>query len=109
MATSLSLSFVLLVLIFNSYRPDGPQLVSRFMGVVFVVIGIAVWHVFSQMERNPILSTMAHTTAGELSAEFWIQLLALGGLPLLGVLAHMFPSVSHFLFQWIAPSVEAAH
>jgi hypothetical protein len=61
------------------------------------------------MERNPILSTMAHTTAGELSGEFWLQLLALGGLPLLGVLGHMFPSVSHFLFQWIAPSVEAAH
>jgi hypothetical protein len=108
MATTLSLTFVLLALLFNSYSPEGSQLIARFLGALFLVIGVVVWRVFSQMERNPILSTIAHTTAGELGGEFWIQLLALGGLPLLGVLGHLFPAVSQFLFQWIAPSVQAA-
>ena len=109
MATCLSLSFVLLIVLFNSYSPEGPQLIARWLGVLFLVIGFAVWRVFSQMERNPILSAIAHTTPGELSGEFWLNLLVLGGLPLLGVLGRLFPSVSQFLFQWIAPSVQAVH
>jgi hypothetical protein len=80
---------------------------ARFLGMLFLAIGVVIWRVSSQMERNPILGTISHTTAGQLSGEFWLQVLALGGLPLLGVLAHLFPSVSQFLFQWIAPSVQS--
>jgi len=106
-ATSLLIIFVLFALLFNSYNPEGSQLVARFICVLFLVMGAAIWHVFSQMERNPILSTIAHTTPGELSGEFWVQLFVMGGLPLLGVLGHLFPSFSHFLFQWVAPSLQA--
>jgi hypothetical protein len=109
LATSLSLGFVLLALLFNAYSPQGSQLIARSLAVLFLVIGAAFWRVFSQMERDPILSAIAHTDAGELNGEFWVQLLALGGLPLLGVLAHLFPSATQFLFQWIAPSVQAIH
>jgi hypothetical protein len=109
MATAVSVIFVLLALLFNSYSPEGSQLVGRFLVVLFIVIGFAIWRVFSQMERNTILSIVAHTAPGKLSGEFWLQLLAVGGLPLLGVLGHLFPAVSQFLFQWIAPSVQAAH
>ncbi len=107
--SSLSLNFVLLILLFNSYSPQGPRYIGGFLITLFVVIGLVVWHVFAHMERNPILSGIAHTKPGELNSEFWVQLITLGGLPLLGILAHMFPSVSQFLFQWVAPSVQEMH
>ena len=76
--------------------------------MLFIAVGYLMIKVFAQMERNPILSRISRTTPGELNAEFWLQLVSLGGLPLLGVLAHLFPSLSQFLFQWIAPGVQAA-
>ncbi len=107
--SSLSLSFLLLVLLFHSYSPQGPQIIGRFLAVLFVVIACAVWHVFAGMERNAVLSRISRTKPGELGGQFWIHLLAIGGLPLLGVIAHLFPAVSQFLFQWIAPTVQDMH
>lgn len=107
MATSLSLTFVLLALLLNSYSPEGRKIVARFLGVLFLGIGYVVGLVFSQMERNIILSTIEHTKPGELGGEFWLQLFSLGVLPFLGVVGHLFPSISQFLSQWIAPSVQA--
>jgi len=109
LASSLSLGFVLLTMLFNSYNPEGYQIIARFLAVLFVAIGVVVWRVFSQMERNPVLSAIAHTEPGELNSEFWFQLVELGGLPLLGVVAHLFPSVGQFVFQWIAPGVQEMH
>ena len=62
--------------------------------------------VFGRMERNDILSRIPHTTPGELNPQFWVQLAALGGLPLIGVLAHLFPQMSEFLFSWVAPGIQ---
>jgi hypothetical protein len=109
LATSLSLGFVLLTLLFNAYNPEGYQIIARFLAVLFVAIGVVVWRVFSQMERNPVLSAIAHTAPGELNSEFWFQLMELGGLPLLGVVVHLFPSLGQFVFQWIAPGVQEMH
>jgi hypothetical protein len=75
--------------------------------VLFLGTGLVVCQALAGMERHPILSKIARSKPGELNREFWAQLIALGGLPLLGVLAHLFPSISRFLFSWIAPSVEA--
>jgi uncharacterized protein YozE (UPF0346 family) len=109
MAVTLSVTLVFLILIFHSYRPEGPELTSKFLVGLFLGVGYAVWRVFSQMERNVILSTIAHSKAGELNAEFWTQILALGGLPLLGLIAHLFPAISQFLFHWVAPGLQGAH
>jgi hypothetical protein len=109
MAVSLSLSFVLLIALFNSYSPESPQLVARLLVAIFLLIGVFVWRVFSQMERDPVLSLIGNTRAGQLSGEFWTQLAAVGSLPLLGVLGHLFPSATQFLFQWIAPGVQQLH
>jgi hypothetical protein len=109
LASSISLTFLLLLFFFNSYSPEGPQIVARFLAVVFVVIGYLIVRVLAAMQRNPILSTISRTKPGELNAEFWTQLVSLGALPLIGVLAHLFPSVSQFLFRWVAPHVQAIH
>jgi hypothetical protein len=108
-ALSVSLTSLLLILFFNSYSPQGSQMVARFVTGLFLAVGCVMVPVFARMERNPTLSRIARTKPGELNRDFWLQLIALGGLPLLGVLAHLFPTVSQFLFQWVAPSVEAAH
>lgn len=106
-ASCISVSFVLLLIFFNSYSPQSPQLVARFLAGLFLAIGYVIVRVFAEMERNPFLSRISRTKPGELNRGFWVQLLTLGGLPLLGVLAHLFPSVSQFLFRWIAPGVQA--
>ena len=107
-ASCVSVGFLLLLVFFNSYSPQGPQSIARFLALTFLAIGYLMVRVLAQMERNPILSRMSRTNPGELNAEFWVQLLSLGGLPLIGVLAHLFPSVSQFLVQWVAPGIQAS-
>lgn len=108
-ALHVSVGFLLLTLLLNSYVLQAPLAVSRFLAVAFLIAGLVVCRVLAGMERHPILSRIARTKPGELNREFWIQLVALGGLPFLGVMAHLFPSISRFLFSWVAPSVEALH
>jgi hypothetical protein len=108
-AVSVSVSFVLVILLFNSYSPQSPQTVARFLALVFLGVGYLVTRVFAQMERDAFLSRIAGSKPGELNTQFWVQMAALGGLPLLGVVARLFPAVSQFLFQWIAPGVQAMH
>lgn len=108
-ALQVSLGFLLLTLVLNSYPLQGPLAVSRFLAVLFVAVGLVVSRVLAGMERHPVLSKISRTKPGELNREFWVQLLGLGVLPLLGVMAHLFPAISRFLFSWVAPSVEALH
>jgi hypothetical protein len=104
---SVGLAFFALIVIVASYRLQAPQLVGRFLSVLFVVIGgIVVW-VFAGLERNWIISRIARTKPGELGFQFWMQVAAVGALPLVGILVHLFPSISGFLTSWVAPSLEA--
>ena len=77
------------------------------MVVTFVLVGIIVVSVFAGMERNAILSRIARTKPGELNAGFWFQILAMGILPAIGVLSHLFPSIATFMYSWVAPSLES--
>jgi len=106
-AVSISLNFMLLLFLSNSYSPQAPQVIARLLAVLFVGAGWMVAWVFARLERDPFLSRIAGSKPGELNTQFWIQLVTLGGLPLLGVVAHLFPAVSQFLFQWVAPGVQA--
>jgi hypothetical protein len=104
---SLSLGFVLLVIALSSYNFQSPQLIRRSLLLVFVALGYVSWKCMSQMERDPILSRLAGTAAGELNKEFYFKLMAYGALPILGLLASQFPSISNFLFSWVQPTLEA--
>ena len=105
----ISVGFLMLTLVLSSYPLQGPLAVSRFVAVLFLAVGLVVVRVLAGMERHPILSKISRTKPGELNREFWVQLITVGALPLVGVLAHLFPSISRFLFSWVAPSVEALH
>lgn len=71
----LALHFERCILLLNPVHERG-------LVVIFALIGIFVWRVFSEIERDPVLSPITHTGEGRLIGEFWMQLTALGSLPL---------------------------
>jgi hypothetical protein len=75
--------------------------------VLFLVIGFLVFRVLAGMERDKVLSLICRTKPGELNLEFWMKVIAFGGIPLLGVISHLFPEVSSFLFHWVSPGLNS--
>ena len=102
-----SIGFVLLMLAMTSYNFQAPHMIGRFLMVLFAAIGWMLGTCMAQMERDPILSRIAGTKPGELSATFYFKLARFGALPVLGLLAWQFPSISNFLSSWIEPALEA--
>src|SRR5215831_2271166 len=97
---------VMLIAVLTAYSAQSPQLVGRFLAVLFFVIGgVVVWE-FASMEKNWILSRIDRTEPGELNFEFWIQATAVVAVPLIGILVHLFPSIGGFMSS-LAPSLEA--
>jgi hypothetical protein len=109
LAWCISACLLLLTLALNSYNPQAPQLLSRFLLAIFIAIGIVVYRVFSGMERDAVLSRLADSNPGELNQEFWLRLAGMGILPFLAVLTHIFPEISGFVSSWVTPNVESLH
>jgi hypothetical protein len=105
----LSVSFLFVAFSLSSYSFQSPQMISRFLTVLFVAVGALVTIVLAQMERDAILSRLAGSKAGELNKDFVFHVMRYGALPLLGLLASLFPSVASFLFSWVQPGIEALH
>ncbi|MBV9610836.1 MAG: hypothetical protein JO091_00115, partial [Acidobacteriaceae bacterium] len=106
---SVSLGFVMLVVALSCYSFQSPGAISRFLLVGFAILGCFTWKWMSQMERNPILSRLSGSTAGELNKHFYFRLIGYGALPVLGVLTSQFPAISTFLSSWVQPTLEAFH
>jgi len=109
MAWTITFSFIGLLVVSNSYNPRGPLLIARFLACAFLALGFVIVWVFFKMERNRVLSLISKTSDTQLSSEFWTQIVSFGSLPLLGVIAHLFPQVSQFLVSWVAPSLQDIH
>ena len=63
-----------------------------------------------QMDRDPILRRLDHpegTVGNFLSVAS--NLIMVGGIPLLAVLASQFPGVADFFFSWVRPLMGASH
>ena len=105
---TISFLLVLLIGLLNSYSAQGPLFVGRYIVVMFLAATCIVAYVFAGMERNWVLSQISHTKPGELNADFWLHIGALGILPLIGLIVHLFPDVSTFLYSWVAPGIESA-
>ena len=52
----LPVGFVLLMISTNSYNVQSPQLIGRFLLILFVLIALVLWTCLSKMERDPIFS-----------------------------------------------------
>jgi hypothetical protein len=105
----LPVGFVLLTFSLTSYCVQSPQFVSHFLLLLFVLIGLVLWHTMSGMERDMILSRVAGTNEGQLNKEFFFKFLGYGALPALSLIASQFPSISNFLYSWVEPTVKALH
>ena len=104
---AVSLGFGLLVVALNVYAFESLHLINRFLLVGFIGLGVVVWRVMSQMERDPVLSRLSGSAEGELSREFYLKVIGYGALPLVSVVSSQFPSIGHFLSSWVEPSLQA--
>jgi len=102
-----SIGFVLLMLAMTSYNFQAPHWIGTVLLLLFAVITAILATCMVQIERDPILSRIAGTKPGELSATFYLRLIRYGALPVLGLLAAQFPAISNFLFSWMQPALEA--
>jgi len=105
-AISVAGIYILLVLSLTSY-PFEPRLAIRsFLILLLLLILFAVGAVYAQVHRDPTLSRITNTNAGELGADFWLRISSFAALPVLGLLASQFPAVSNFLFSWLEPVLD---
>jgi hypothetical protein len=102
-----SVGFVLLMLSMNSYNFQSPRWIGTFLLILFAAITLTVGACMVQMERDPILSHIAGTKPGQLGAAFYLRIAQYGALPILGLLAHQFPSISNTLLSGVQPALEA--
>lgn len=102
-----SIGFVLLMFSMNAYNFQAPHWIGTFLLVLFAMITWTLGRCIVQMERDPILSRIAGTNPGQLSAGFYLKIAQYGALPVLGLLAHQFPAISNTLLSGIQPALEA--
>lgn len=101
--------FVLLAFSLISYSFQDRQAIARLLTISLIFVGILVIRTLAQMEKNAILSRLSGTAEGSLGKGFYFQVLSFLALPVTGILAAQFPSVSSFLFSWIQPGLGAIH
>lgn len=98
---------VFILLSFNSYPFQPKTLLDRiFLFLFFVVVALVV-RVLAQMHRDATLSRITDTTPGELGFDFWLRLVSFVSVPLVGLLATQFPSISGLLYSWFTPAAQA--
>jgi hypothetical protein len=104
---TLVLCFVALAVLFSTYSPQSPNVVGRWLVVLFLGLGTVVTAVLVGLERDCVLSKVYGSKPGELNTEFWLRLALYAALPLVGLVSHLFPDLSGFVSNWVQPSMEA--
>jgi hypothetical protein len=89
------------------YPFDPRPLISSMVVVLFAILALTIIAVYSQMHRDPTLSSLTGTKPGELGADFWFKLVGFGAGPVLGLLASVFPEFTDFIFSWIQPGIAS--
>jgi hypothetical protein len=91
--------------IFYPFEP-APTL-SVLAGALFVFGAVAVGYVYEEMHRDATLSRMTSSGPGKLDSGFWIKFVSAGIVPLVGLLASLFPAVGYFLYSTVEPLLQA--
>jgi hypothetical protein len=90
-----------------SYPFDPRPLLDGIFLFLFVLVGVIIFIVYSEIHRNTTLSHITNTTPGQLGWAFWGRIVTLGIGPLLALLAALFPEMAGVLTSWLEPSVQA--
>jgi len=65
---------------------------------------------FVQIDSNPLLGRLEHTTPGRTNyLEAAQRLLSVGGIPLIAVMASQFPTIAQFCSRGLSLPVESLH
>ncbi len=108
--TFMSLGFLLTLLAAISYPFDRPQIIAWSATITLAALLFTVGTVLAQMDRDAILSRMSNSTPGQVRyMAFLKHMLAVGGLPIVTVLATLFPAIGSYLFSWAGPILESLH
>jgi hypothetical protein len=108
--TFMSVGFLLTLLAAISYPFDRPQIIAWSATLTLAALLFTVGTVLAQMDRDAILSRMSNSSPGQVRyMAFLKHMLAVGGLPILTVLATLFPAIGSYLFSWAAPILESLH
>ncbi len=108
--TFMSLGFLLTLLASISYPFDRPQIIAWSATLTLAALLFTVGTVLAQMDRDGILSRMSNSTPGQVRYMAFVKhMLAVGGLPIVTVLATLFPAIGSYLFSWAAPILESLH
>ena len=99
--------FLSIAMVVPSYPFDPRPLLTGAVAGLFIVVGLVVFIVYSQMFRDATLSHLTNTRPGELGMEFWLKFISFGVGPLFGLLATVFPEFSSFFFSWLQPSLSS--
>jgi len=108
--TFMSVGFLLTLLAAISYPFDKPQIIAWSATLILAALLFTVGTVLAQMDRDSILSRMSNSTPGQVRyMAFLKHMLAVGGLPIVTVLATLFPAIGKYLFSWAGPILESLH
>lgn len=90
------------------FYPFEPATSLSFLATLLFAFGaVAVGYVYEEMHRDATLSRMTSTGPGKLDSGFWIKFVSAGIVPLIGLLASLFPAVSYFLYSTVEPLLQA--
>ena len=99
--------FLAITVAVSSYPFDPRPLLSGIVVALFIVLGVTIVLVYSQMHRDATLSNLTGTKPGELGSEFWLKLVGFGAGPVLGLVASVFPEFTDFIFSWVQPGIAS--
>jgi hypothetical protein len=99
--------FLSIAFVVSSYPFDPRTILSASVVILFLVICIAVFLVYSQMFRDSTLSHLTNTRPGELGSEFWLKFLSFGIGPIFGLLTTVLPEFGSFFLSWLQPSLSS--
>jgi len=99
--------FISIALVLPSYPFDPRPVLTAAVVILFLIVSIVVFFVYSQMFRDSTLSHLTNTNPGQLGSEFWLKFLSFGIGPIFGLLATISPQLSDFISSWLQPSLSS--
>lgn len=96
---------LLLLLAVSSYKFEPKQFLSFVVWASLAIAALLTLWIFLQMDRNPTLSRIGGTTAGQVTLDRTLvaNVFLYGAVPVLGVIATQFPEVGKILGQIVDP------
>ena len=75
------------------------------MSALLGLLAIITIVIYSEMQRDEILSRTTETTTGKIDSAFFLKILSVVGIPALSLVASQFPEFSNAIFSWLMPGL----